>query len=262
MLEHLNISLIQSSIHWNDIHANLAMFEEKIWSIEENTHLILLPETFNTGFVMDSGAKTEIQNGLTFKWMHQMAQQFDASIGGSFLVKEKGKIYNRFYLIKPNGSFGNYDKKHLFRLAEEHKLCESGQSQKRFNLGNWSISPFICYDLRFPVWMRNERLDGNLSTDLYVVVANWPAARKKAWLSLLCARAIENQAYVAGVNRTGTDNNLTYEGDSVVFSPIGEHLNNPSDKDEIITIKLSKSVLNEARKQHPFYLDADNFRLL
>ncbi len=257
----LTLALIQTDIHWHSIEANLAMLEEKIWQIETQPDLILLPEMFNTGFTNAAALLAEPMNSKTFRWMKQQAMQTQAVVTGSYIIKEKAHYYNRLVWMEPDGSFAFYDKKHLFRMSEEHTVFAAGKERLICRWKGWNICPMICYDLRFPVWSRNQATaDGGLSYDLLVYVANWPAVRADAWTTLLKARAIENLSYVAGLNRTGEDGNqITYAGHSAIFDYTGSLLCPPADQPAILTATLSKSVLQAFRQAFPAYLDADPF---
>ncbi len=260
---HLRVTLLQTHLYWHNIEANLAMLEEKIWQIGEETDLIILPEMFNTGFTNSAAAFAEPMNSKTFRWMKQQAMQTQAVIIGSYIVKENGRYYNRLLWMEPDGSFAFYDKKHLFRMAEEDKIFAPGKEILIREWKGWRICPMVCYDLRFPVWSRN-RLDENneLIYDLLIYVANWPAVRSAAWTTLLKARAIENLSYVAGVNRVGEDGNgIVYEGHSALADFKGELLFPQTNQEAIITWTLSKSDLQSFRHKFPAYLDADSFLL-
>jgi predicted amidohydrolase len=214
-MQDLKLTLIQSEIHWEDTEANLAMFEEKIWQIGGSTDVIVLPEMFTTGFTMAAAKLAEHMNMRTFKWMKQMADQTGALIMGSYIVTVHDRFYNRLLWMEPGGQFKTYDKRHLFRMANEHKTFAAGESLLIATWKGWRICPLICYDLRFPVWSRN-RWDATQERPFYdvaVYVANWPTARVDAWDALLKARAIENLCYVVGVNRVGQDGNgIEYNG--------------------------------------------------
>ncbi len=260
----LKTTLIQSDLYWQDIDANLAMFEEKIWEIEALTDIIILPEMFNTGFSMNAEDLAEPMNFKTFKWMNQMAQQKDAAIVGSYIVKESGKYYNRLYFVEPNGSFDFYDKRHLFRMGDEHITYSEGKKRMIRNFREWKIMPLICYDLRFPVWSRNrydKEVDG-LEYDLLLYVANWPAPRTGVWDALLKARSMENQCYTIGLNRIGSDGEgIDYVGHSIVYDFKGQAINEVSDQPVIQTIELNLEELLTFRKKFPAYLDGDGFEI-
>jgi omega-amidase len=253
--EKLIISLIQSDIHWEKTSENLDHLENVINKIN-HTDLIILPEMFNTGFSMNVDALAEDWSGVTFRWMQERAQKSSAMLIGSIIFKENNNYFNRLIAVFPDKSFAFYDKKHLFRLGEEHHYYKPGLSNTTINLKGWKIRMLICYDLRFPVWSRNS--DGY---DLLVYVANWPASRIYAWKTLLKARAIENQAYVAGVNRLGIDgNSIRYSGESLVVNPLGKLLNKPvKNKEFVFSTELGISSLKRLRKKFPVLEDRENF---
>ena len=219
-MQDLKITIIQTDPHWEDVEANLAMFEEKIWQVRGNTDVIVLPEMFTTGFTMAASRYAEHMNMRTFKWMRQMADQTGALILGSYIVTVHERYYNRLLWMEPGGNFKTYDKRHLFRMGNEHRTYSPGESLLIGTWKGWRICPLICYDLRFPVWSRNrwDKENERLDYDLAVYVANWPVARIGAWETLLRARAIENLSYVVGVNRLGQDGNgLEHNGNSAVI---------------------------------------------
>jgi omega-amidase len=261
-MENLRLTLIQSSLHWENPVANLAMFEEKIWQIKEPTDLIVLPEMFTTGFTMNATALAEPMNLTTFKWMKQQAAQTGSVITGSYIVKEKDQYFNRLLWMRPDGSFEVYDKRHLFRMAEEHKMYTGGSKKIIPVLKGWRICPLICYDLRFPVWSRNTANGQTLAYDCLIYVANWPQVRSHPWSTLLQARAMENLSYVIGVNRVGTDGkNIPYSGNSAVINPKGEVVFQEADKECIQAITLDATELAAFRQKFPAYLDADSFEI-
>ena len=256
-MKDLNLALIQSDIHWHQIDANLAMFEEKIWQINEPTDIIVLPEMFQTGFTMEHEGLSEPMNLTTFKWMKQMAAQKKAVVTGSYIVKEGGETFNRLVWMQPDGEYQTYDKRHLFRMANEHNHFSGGVDRLVVECKGWKICPLICYDLRFPVWSRNV----NLAYDLVLYVANWPAVRVNAWDALLKARAMENVAYAVGLNRVGKDGkDIEYNGHTGAYSPKGETLAF-SEQEEVVCLALSKSKLNDFREKFPAHLDADRFTI-
>ena len=256
-MNNLKLTLIQSDIYWHQIEANLAMYEEKLWQITEPTDIIVLPEMFQTGFTMDHAGLAEPMNLTTFKWMKQMAAQKKAVVTGSYIVKEKGQTFNRLIWMQPDGTWHKYDKRHLFRMADEHHYFDMGMEKLIVEWRGWKICPMICYDLRFPVWARNR----NLEYDLLLYVANWPAVRVNAWDALLKARAIENVAYTIGLNRVGEDGKqIAYNGHSGAYSAKGETLAF-SDQEEMMQITLSGSELARFREKFPAHLDADDFEL-
>ena len=257
MMQDLKLALIQSDIYWQQIGANLGMFEEKIWQISEPVDIIVLPEMFQTGFTMEHEGLSEPMNLTTFKWMKQMAAQKKAVVTGSYIVKEKGEVYNRLIWMQPDGQFETYDKRHLFRMAKEDQYYSMGQDRIVVEWKGWKICPLICYDLRFPVWARNN----SLAYDALLYVANWPAARISAWDALLKARAIENVSYSVGLNRVGEDGNgIAYNGHSGAYSPKGETLSF-SESEEIMLVTLNRKDLDNFRTKFPAHLDADGFEL-
>jgi omega-amidase len=264
-MQDLKITLIQSDLHWEDIEANLAMFEEKIWQIGKNaTDVIVLPEMFTTGFTMNAHKLAEHMNMRTFKWMKQMADQTGALILGSYIITVHERHYNRLLWMEPGGNFKTYDKRHLFRMANEHKTYSPGESLLISTWKGWRICPLVCYDLRFPVWSRNkwDHSHRKLSYDLAIYVANWPTTRIDAWDTLLKARAIENLSYVVGVNRLGQDGNeVEHNGHSAVISPKGDQIFINEGMETTRTMELSANALQAFRDRFPAFLDADDFSI-
>lgn len=256
----LNIALLQSNLYWENITANLAMFEEKISQITSPVDLIVLPEMFSTGFTMNAANLAEPMNLTTYKWLQQQSKKTQAVVVGSCIIKEQGFFYNRLLWAEPNGNVDFYDKRHLFRLAGENQIYSAGSKKIIKNLKGWKICPLICYDLRFPVWSRNT----NLEYDILLYIANWPNPRLNAWDTLLQARAIENLAFSIGLNRVGKDEKGNeYKGNSAVYDFKGQTLlkiENGKEALEIIT--LHKQPLDEFREKFAVYLDADSFSLL
>ncbi len=260
----LKVTIIQSDLHWEDIGANLSMFEEKIWRINGNTDVIVLPEMFSTGFTMGATRHAEMMNMRTTKWMRQMADQTGALILGSFIANVHERYYNRLLWMEPGGHFKTYDKRHLFRLANEHKTYSPGESLLIGMWKGWRICPLICYDLRFPVWSRNtfDITSRKLSYDLLIYVANWPMIRIDAWDALLKARAIENLSYTIGVNRIGQDGNgIEYNGHSAFISPKGETIFFTEGSEAIKTLEINANSLQAYRDKFPAFLDADEFSI-
>ena len=263
-MQDLKITLIQTDLHWEDIDANLAMLEEKIWRINRTTDVIVLPEMFTTGFTMAASRLAEHMNMKTFKWMKQMADQTGALILGSYIVRVHDRYYNRLLWMEPGGNYKTYDKRHLFRMANEHKTYSAGESLLVASWKGWKICPLVCYDLRFPVWSRNrlDRETETLAYDVAIYVANWPTARIDAWDTLLRARAIENLAYVVGANRIGQDGSgVEYNGRSTVISPKGEPIFTNEGADIIHTVELNANSLHAFRHRFPSHLDADDFSI-
>lgn len=253
----LKIILIQSTLHWENVEANLKMFSDKIASIKEQTDLIVLPEMFSTGFTMNNKPLAEKMGGRTFEWMKRTAKEKKCVLTGSLIIEENGKYFNRLIWMHADGTFETYDKRHLFRYANEQDHYTAGSKKLIVELNGWKICPMICYDLRFPVWIRNS----NKEYDLLIFVANWPERRNYPREALLLARAIENQAYVIGVNRVGKDgSDINHSGDSVVINHQGEVISKAKPNEEaILTATLSLSELEEWRKKFPAWMDADQF---
>lgn len=264
-MQDLKVSVIQSETHWESVGANLAMFEEKIWQIDEDTDIIVLPEMFSTGFTMSSQKLAEPMNFTAFKWMKQMAQQTKSVVTGSVIIKESGAYFNRLIWMEPEGNYAHYDKRHLFRMADEHLQYTAGDNRLIVNYKGWKICPLVCYDLRFPVWSRNKKQENtqDLEYDLLLYVANWPAARVSAWDTLLRARAIENLCYTIGVNRIGEDGlGIPYNGHSAIIDPKGNAIFFAEEKDIIHTSILSSDDLLAYRKKFPAHLDGDDFQII
>jgi len=269
MIKDLKITLVQTSLVWEDIDANLASFSQKLAAVESSsTDLIVLPEMFSTGFTMNASGVAETMDGKAIKWLAEMASQKKCVITGSLVIKDEGNYYNRLIWMRPDGTYDIYDKRHTFRMAEENKTYSSGNKKRIVELNGWKICPMICYDLRFPVWSRNvansqQLIANSFSYDCLIYVANWPERRSYAWRHLLIGRAIENQAYVVGVNRIGQDGNgIDYPGYSVALSPKGEPLSNISpNTDSIETVTLSYKELEDFRREFPVALDADKFNI-
>lgn len=259
--ETLNIAAIQTQLHWENKQSNLKMFTANFGNVKEGTDVVILPEMFNTGFSMRSKELAEPMNGVTMQWMFEQAAKLNAAIAGSLIIEENGKYYNRFIWMNPDGSTHHYDKRHLFRMGNEHEHYSSGKEKNIFNFKGWKICPQICYDLRFPVWSRNRMHSDKYDVLLYV--ANWPERRNHAWKALLLARAIENQAYVIGVNRIGIDgNNINHTGDSAVIDFLGQPFNiGASNKGTIMFSQLKYKALEDYRVSFPASLDADDFEI-
>lgn len=253
----LKVSLIQAATHWHDPQANMNMYAQRIESLAGKTDVIVLPETLLSGFTREARANAEGMQGEGVAWMCEMAQRADAAVTGSLVIAENGAIYNRLIWATPEGGLQWYDKRHLFRMAGEHKRYAGGDRRLVVEWRDWRICPLVCYDLRFPVWCRNRE-----DYDLMLFVANWPRARRHAWRSLLVARAIENLSWVVGVNRIGRDGNeVDYAGDSLIIDPLGEIVADLADRDDSVTCALSAAELREHRERFPAHLDADRFSI-
>lgn len=253
----LRVSLVQTSLHWENPAANLKMLDEKLETLKGKADLVILPEMFTTGFSMNVENIAETMEGTAIQWMTEKSKHLETVLTGSIIIKENGNFYNRLIWMRPDGSFSQYDKRHLFTLAKEHLTFTAGKEKLIVELKGWKICPLICYDLRFPVFSRNVE-----NYDLLIYTANFPAKRRNAWRILLQARAIENQSYVLGVNLVGEDGNqFRYSGDSVVINPYGEILREETDKEIIISTVLTKDSIIKIRKKLPFLNDRDSFEI-
>ncbi|NQY10803.1 MAG: amidohydrolase [Flavobacteriales bacterium] len=257
-MQDLKVTIIQSSLHWENVAANLAEFDKKFELIVAETDLIVLPEMFNTGFSMQAEILAEEMFGKSMEWMLDAAIDKDCIVAGSLIIQDGSKFYNRFIWMRPDGTYEYYDKKHLFRMAREQLYFSAGDKRVIVELKGWRICLQVCYDLRFPVWSRNRN-----DYDVLLYVANWPERRNLAWKTLLQARAIENQAYVIGVNRVGKDgNDVTFSGDTVIMNPQGGYLAACIPNTEEICLKeLSWQSLDDYRESFPVGMDADNFEV-
>lgn len=257
----LKITIIQARLVWEHRDKNISNFDTLLNRVKRNTtHLIVLPEMFSTGFTMNTKSMAETMEGSSVAWMHNVAETKNAVVCGSLIIKERGKYFNRLVWMQPNGKVHTYDKRHLFRMARENNYYSAGAKKFIGEIKGWRICPQVCYDLRFPVWSRNTQKE---KFDVLLYVANWPKRRNFAWRQLLIARAIENQVYVAGVNRIGKDGNgIDYTGDSVVLDPLGKKVSKTkSSRQSVETILLSEKALKELRKNFPVLLDADEFKI-
>lgn len=258
----LTFTLIQTSLHWENKSANLSMLEQKIMGIGERTEIVVLPEMFSTGFSMRPAAMAETMDGETVDWMRRIAQTKKIVLTGSVIIEENGNYFNRLLWVLPDGSLGHYDKRHRFAFAGEDKEYTAGQKRLVAQVKGWKINLQVCYDLRFPVWARQQS-GATPEYDVLLYVANWPERRSHAWKTLLTARAIENQCYVIGVNRVGDDGNaIHHSGDSMVVGPLGETLYHKNTDEDIHTITLSREPLEEVRTKFPFWKDADAFKII
>lgn len=260
----LKFTIIQTSLHWEDKGANLDTLSKKILGIKEPTEIIVLPEMFSTGFSMNPSLFAETMEGPTINWMRHLAAVKKSILTGSLIIEEEGKYYNRLVWMLPNGELGYYNKRHLFAFAGEDQHYHAGQKRLIASVKGWKINLQICYDLRFPVWAR-QQFDENKESefDVLLYVANWPEKRNHAWKTLLTARAIENQCYTIGVNRVGLDgNNIMHSGDSMVVGPLGEILYHCAHEEDIFHITLQKEELIKTRAQFPFGKDADDFNII
>ena len=255
----LKITLIQTHLFWEDKGANLALLEQKILNLEEPTEVVILPEMFTTGFSMQPTLHAETMEGPSVQWMRRIAKAQKIILTGSLIIEENGHYYNRLIWMLPNGEFGYYDKRHLFAFAGEDQHYTAGNKRLIASVKGWKINLQICYDLRFPTWARQAAPN---EYDVLVYVANWPETRSPAWKTLLVARAIENQAFVVGVNRVGLDGkNIAHSGNSMVVGPLGEVLYHSADQESVFQITLQRDELEQVRAQFPFWKDADFFTI-
>lgn len=255
----MRITLVQSALTWQDAEANRQMFAQKLAPLRGATDLVVLPEMFTTGFSMDASQLAEPMEGPTMRWLKTTAASLGAAITGSFICVEEGRYFNRLAFVFPDGAVEFYDKRHLFTLAGEQEHFTTSNKKLVVTWQGFRIRPLICYDLRFPVWSRNEPAQ---PYDLLLYVANWPSRRAHHWKSLLTARAIENQSFVAGLNIVGSDgNNLEYSGDSALIDFSGQQIFQISGKEGVFTTTISTEPLQQFRQQLPFLQDADAFDL-
>jgi omega-amidase len=261
----LRISLVQGDTRWHDPAGNRDHYAALIAPLAGHTDLVILPETFTSGFSNEAGQDAEGMDGPTVAWMRQQAAALDAVVTGSVQLRVDGQVFNRLLWVRPDGAVDCYDKRHLFRFGGEHKRYAAGSARLCVEWKGWRINPQVCYDLRFPVFCRNrynvERAD-QLDFDLQIFVANWPSARAHAWKTLAMARAIENLCFVAVVNRVGTDGNqLHYAGDSAVIDCLGQPQLALHGSEQVATTTISAAALAAHRARFPAMLDADAFSL-
>jgi omega-amidase len=253
------VTVVQQPLQWQDAAANRAHFAKLLEPLAGATDLVILPEMFTTGFTMQPETHAEPADGETRAWLLQQATALDAAIGGSVAVNDDGRFYNRFMIATPGGPTYWYDKRHLFRMAGEHRHYSAGDHALIVEWRGARLCPLVCYDLRFPVWSRRRP---ELEYDVVIYSANWPAARRFAWNTLLRARAIENQAYCVGVNRLGDDAaGVAHAGDSVVLDFTGQPLVELHDQPQAITVSLDIEAMRAWRDKFPAHLDADVFSL-
>ena len=279
MKSSLYISLIESDLFWENSTQNKNNFTKVFANFFQNatnkkTDVVILPEMFTTGFTMNTDLAEKNKESSTLNWLKEEAKKYDILIIGSIIVKEEkeneSKFYNRLFFVEPNGDYQTYDKRHLFRMAGEHEVFSAGKNLPIFEYKGWKICPQICYDLRFPVFSRNNLMvdETGMATsgyDILIYIANFPAARALAWNTLLPARAIENSCYCIGVNRIGKDGKgIEYNGDSAIYTPKGERLFSEKKLEEtqILSYEVSATDLQDYRKKFAVYLDTDNFKLI
>jgi omega-amidase len=255
----MKISVIQPVIYWEDKSRNFQNLSGLLRPLFNKTDIIILPEMFNTGFSMNPSGLGEPMDGETCIWMKRMSENGSFGVCGSYIVNENGRFYNRWVFVSPDSEIHFYNKRHLFSMGGEKELFSPGKSKLVFNFRGMKISAYICYDLRFPVWSRNTE-----KCDLIIYAANWPDTRQNVWNTLLKARAIENQCYVAGSNPMGKDGmGISYSGESVIISPRGEIMESAGNESNTsITSEISLNELNDFRKKFPVLDDTDEFKII
>ena len=259
MKDILRITIAQADLAWENPVKNRLDLGSMIRQINGQSDVVILPETFTTGFSMRARVLAEPMDGPTTKWLLQLSKETGIAIGGSLLIEDNGLYYNRFVFVTPAGVIASYNKRHLFSIGGESKFFTPGSTRCTVNYLGWRIALYVCYDIRFPVWCRNIN-----DTDLMIFTANWPASRSEVWRVLLKARAIENQVYAVGVNRVGTDGEgISYLGESQVVSPRGELLiETDQPANGLFTYEISMSKLSDFRTKVPVANDADQFMIL
>ena len=264
-VQDLRISLVQGATRWHDPAGNREYYGDLIKPLAGEADLVILPETFTSGFSNDAIDKAEDMDGPTVRWIREQSAQLGAAVTGSVQLRAEEGVFNRLLWATPDGELQYYDKRHLFRYAGEHKRYAAGSKRLTVEWKGWRINPQVCYDLRFPVFTRNRydvEREGGLDFDLQIFVANWPAARAYAWKTLLRARAIENLCYVAAVNRAGVDGNqLEYAGDSAVIDFLGQPQVEITGEEGVVNSTISAEQLAQHRERFPAMLDADAFEL-
>lgn len=253
----LNLALIQFDPKWEDVEANIEHLTNLLIDLPALTDIVILPEAFTTGFSMNAAELAEPMNGKAVQWMKAFAKKKKLAICGSIFIEEEGKFYNRFVWVHPSETIETYDKRHLFSVGEETNHYTRGEKQLIISFKGWKIFPQVCYDLRFPVWSRNTQ-----QYDLLINVANWPAARRKVWRTLLKARAIENQCFVAAVNRVGCDENqINYTGDTMMVDFKGDVVLDAKKYEGILMHQIDLSLLVDFRNKFNTLIDADSFSI-
>jgi omega-amidase len=259
----LRVSLVQGATRWHDAAANRDYYGAIARSLRGQTDLIVLPETFTSGFTNETLHQAETMQGASLAWLRALAQEVGLTITGSIVIRDGDRCVNRLVWMRPDGSFEIYDKRHLFRMAGEHERYAGGDKRLVVEINGWRVCPMVCYDLRFPVWIRNRHGKDKADSyeyDLAIFVANWPSPRRQPWRTLLRARAIENLCYVVGVNRVGVDGNqLHYAGDSAAIDFVGEPLAELGAQEQVVTVALEAGALAAHRERFPAWMDADDF---
>lgn len=262
-MQQLRVSLVQGATRWHDQAGNRQYYGALMAPLAGRTDLVVVPETFTSGFSNAAISQAETMDGPTVAWLREQARTLDAAITGSVQLRVGEGVFNRLLFVTPDGEVRHYDKRHLFRYADEHKRYAAGDRRLVVEWKGWRICPLVCYDLRFPVYARNRHAAaGGFDYDLLLFVANWPSARAYAWRTLLRARAIENLAYCAGVNRVGVDGNqLPYSGNSAVLDYLGQPMADLGAQEQTVTVTLDPAALAAFRDTFPAWMDADAFEL-
>lgn len=257
----LKITYYQQDILWQAPEENRAKVKAALERMDGRTDIFVVPETFTTGFGDGMGQMAEEEGGETYRFMRQMAAEHDCLTVGTWVVRDghNGRTYNRLHWVAPDGAGGHYDKAHTFRVSGEDRQVARGKERVVFEWRGWRVKPAVCYDLRFPKWLRNGGTTEEMDYDLLLVCANWPGSRHEAWTTLLKARAIENQAYAVGVNRVGCDGaEIPYTGNSVAIDYKGLVITEcPAGEETTASATLEKGKLLQFRKHWPFFLDFD-----
>ncbi len=265
-MKDIKIALVQTSIVWQDTRANLEKYEQILAKVDEDARLVILPEMFSSGFTMEVENLEKPVGKKAFEWMKEKAVSLQRIIVGSILTEENRGYFNRMYWMRPDGTYDYYDKRHLFHMAGEHRVMTAGEERKIVQYGSWKFNLQICYDLRFPVWSKNHYDAGKdeYEYDVLIYIANWPEVRKEAYLPLIRARAIENQAYVIWVNRTGEDGNgIPHSGDTQIVDPYGKIVAKlEAHQEGILYGMLEGEKLQHFRKKFKVGLDWDEFNIL
>jgi omega-amidase len=259
-INNLKITIFQAYLFWENIDKNLQNISLRLSSgVKEKTDLIVLPEMFNTGFSMNAKELAEEMDGKTMTWMAASAAKYDCVVTGSLIIKENNNYYNRMIWMLPTGEYQHYDKRHLFGMGEEDKTYTSGKDKIVVELKGWKIRLAVCYDLRFPIWLRNN----DPSYDVLLIVASWPDKRIPHWKALIPARAIENQSYVVAVNRVGHDGKEVYHsGHSMCIDAFGNTIYYKPEDEDLYTFSINYDDLIKIRNDFPFLKDADQFKLI
>lgn len=257
-MKNLVVTLVQESIEWHQPARNRARFGRLLREHAEGSDLIILPEMFTTGFDVSTTTLAEDMDGETLQWMRGQAAALNAHIAGSIPIRDGEAVYNRLLWVKPDGNVSSYDKRHLFSLDGEDTLFTAGRERVIIDCHGWRCCPQVCYDLRFPVWSRNQN-----DYDLLIYVASWPRTRVSHWTTLLAARAIENLSYVAGVNRIGEDGaGQKFNGQSVALGPNGKPLVEPGSQAGCYTVILEHEQLTSYRSKFSALDDRDHFQII